>query len=160
MAEADLPETVISYSADFPSASLGCHDILPSRTRTVLTRNGARQLDSLLNEMIATMVKSIEKQIISRTVHARLCVMKIWYKSNCALPPVSDYIITKSGDWQILPPGTVLRSHPPRHDSIPILCSDLLKSLIELLFLLPLRIRPELWIEDGHLLRLICFRKL
>lgn len=33
------------------------------------------------------MKKSMEKQTISRIVQARLCVMKIWYKSNSIVPP-------------------------------------------------------------------------
>ena len=34
-----------------------------------------------------TKKNSIEKQMISRIVHARLCVIKIWYKSNSIIPP-------------------------------------------------------------------------
>lgn len=40
-----------------------------------------------LNKTTDTKKKSIEKQTISRTVQARLCVMKIWYRSNSIVPP-------------------------------------------------------------------------
>ena len=46
------------------------------------------------------MKKSMEKQTISRIVQARLCVIKIWYKSNSIVPPdefilYSEYTTTK-----------------------------------------------------------------